>query len=273
MQPIQTPNKLYFAVQIFDQMDGRKIQALRPDEDGYYDVTVAMLDSTSRNDCYYDPDSIMKEVTSPSTIFNMMLTQGNLKGEFGHPPMGSPLERIDAILEERVSHHISKIWTGERISTGIPVYAKVAPSGPYGDCLEKSLLSSKENTTFSLRCLMSQRPDPVNKRMYRIVKRLVTFDFVTMPGYKEASKWYAPGTENLMGFTQEITPYMLFDRDGNRVGLESFSDQDLADMFGITDLQLNDIKLGTYIKGGTTYFGIGGNKRSLTKAILTNLKR
>lgn len=270
MSAMVTPrNKVYFAVQVLDNMDGKKLKALRPDENGYYDVCLAMLDATSRNRAYYDVDSLVNEITSNSTIFNMMLTQGNLRGEYGHPPATSPLERIDQIVEERVSHHIYKVWTGERMSNGIPLYGKIKPAGPFGHLVEASLLNPKENTTFSLRCLMTQKPDPANNRMYRTVKRLVTFDYVNMPGYAEASKWYSPGQESFM---VEVTPEMIFSADGCRIGLESWSDKDLADLFGISEFQLNDLKLGVRLKGSGTYFDHEGNKRSVTHAVL-NMKR
>lgn len=266
MSAMVTPrNKVYFAVQVLDNMDGKTLRALRPDDNGYYDVCLAMLDSTSRNRTYYDVDSVVNEITNAKTIFNMMLTQGNLRGEYGHPPATASLERIDQIVEDRVAHHISKLWTGEKMANGIPLYGKIKPTGPFGHLVESSLLNPKENTTFSLRCLMTQRPDPANNRVYRTVKRLVTFDYVNMPGYAEASKWYSPAQE---GFVREITPEMLFSPEGHMCGLESWSDKDISDLFGISELQLNHIKLGTHIKGSGTYFDKDGTKRSVTHALL-----
>lgn len=258
-------NKVYFVVQVMDNMDGRKLKALRPDENGYYDVCLAMLDSTSRNNAYYEVDSIVNEITNPRSVFNMMLTQGNLRGEYGHPSATADLQRIDAILEDRVSHHIAKIWTGERVATGIPVYGKIKPSGPFGHLLESSLLNGQENTTFSLRCLMTERPDQSSNRRIRTVKRLVTFDYVNMPGYVEASKWYSPGKES---FSIEITPDMVFSPEGSRIGFESWSDKDLAELFGLTEFQLNEIRIGLHLKGTGTYFDKTGVKRSLTHAVL-----
>ena len=270
MAAMVTPkNKVYFAVQVLDNMNGKKLKALRPDENGYYDVCLAMLDATSRNRAYYDVDSLVHEITSADTIFNMMLTQGNLRGEYGHPQANSDLARIEEIREDRVSHHIYKLWTGERMENGVPLFGKVKPTGPFGHLVEASLLNPKENTTFSLRCLMTQRPDPAQNRMYRTVKRLVTFDYVNMPGYAEASKWYSPATENFM---VEVTPEMIFSPEGCRIGLESWSDKDLADLFGISEFQINDLKLGVRLKGSGTYFDNAGNKRSVTHAVL-NMKR
>lgn len=266
---VKPQNKVFFAVQVLDNMHGKKLSALRPDENGYYDVCLAMLDATSRNGAYYDVPSIVHEITSPDTVFNMMLTQGNLRGEYGHPSPTAAIERIDQILEDRVAHHIYKLWTGERTDRGIPLYGKVKPTGPFGHLVEASFLNPNENTTFSLRCLMTQKPDPGNNRMYRTVKRLVTFDYVNMPGYAEASKWYSPGQE---GFTIEVTPEMVFAKNGVRIGLESWSDKDLSELFGISELELNHFKIGRHVKGTGTYFDGDGNKRSVTHAFL-NTKR
>lgn len=267
MSAIVAPkNKVYFAVQVFESLEGKTLKSLKPDEDGYYSVPLAMLDATSRNNAYYDVDSIVNEIVNNNTVFNMMLTQGNLRGEYGHPSMGSDLVRIDTILEDRVSHHIAKVWTGERTDKGIILYGKIKPTGPYGSLLESSLCNAKENTTFSLRCLMTQRTDNVNKRYHRTVKRLVTFDYVNMPGYMEASKWFAPGTES---FIQEISFDSLFDPSGSIVGLETWSDKDLANLFGVSELMIGE-KRGTYVRGTNTYYNEKGSKHSVVHAILKN---
>ena len=266
-------NKVYFAVQVLDQLDGKKLRALRPDENGYYQVVLAMLDATSRNNAYYDVDSLVREINEPSSVFNQTLTQGNLRGEWGHPPMDSTLERIQTIDESRISHHISRLWTGDRTERGIPLYGSIRPSGPFKQVLEDSLLNPKENTTFSLRCLMKQRVDAVNKRMHRTVTRLVTFDYVNMPGYMEASKWFAPGTESFNGYMTEITPDQIFDDQGKIVGLESWSDQELADLFGVHEVQIGNLRMSAYRSGTGTYYDERGNKRSAVHAMLRTQRR
>lgn len=269
-------NKVFFSVQVLDNLDGKQLKALRPDENGYYDVVLAMLDATSRNNAYYDVPSLLHEINDASTVFNMSITEGNLRGEYGHPSEDSSLNRIAEVNQDRVSHHIRKIWTGERTERGIPLYGKIRPSGPYGKLLEDSLLNPMENTTFSLRCLMTQKPDPANKRLYRTVKRLVTFDYVLMPGYREASKWYAPAKESFgtgreyfeNGFCVEIRPDQIFTNEGKIVGLESWSDKELSDLFGIKEVELKGIRMNAYRTGTGTYYDDKGTKRSAMHAML-----
>lgn len=263
-------NKVFFNVQVLENLEGRSLRALRPDDNGYYDVVLAMLDATSRNRAYYDVDSLIHQITGNDSVFNMMLTQGNLRGEYGHPDPKASLERIDSIMEDRVSHHIYKVWTGDRTNRGIPLYGKIKPTGPFGNLLESSLLNPKENTTFSLRCLMTQKAEPQHNRMYRFVKRLVTFDYVNMPGYMEASKWFAPGTESLSmenGFMVELKPESIFGNTGERIGLEKWTDRDLADLFGMQEFKIKELR-GLYKSGTGTYFDEKGTKRSVVHSIL-----
>ena len=261
---IGTP-KVFFSVKVLDSINGKTLKSLRPDEDGYFTVPVAVLGENSRNGPYYDVPSIVNEITNPDTVFNKALTQGNLFGEWGHPPYDAAIPRIDTILEDRRSHHISKLCTEEPLDTGgIPVFGKIKPAGPFGDLLEKSLLSNKENTSFSLRSIITAKWDNVRKCQYRTVIRLVTFDYVGMPGYFQASKWYAPATESL----REIRPDMLFDGDGKRVGLESFSDQEVANLFNLNEIQMYELKNGMHIRGTSTFFDESGQRKSLIHALL-----
>lgn len=268
LNDVMFPNKVFFSVSVLDDIDGNKLKALRPDADGYYKVCVAVLGEKSRNGPMYDVDSIVKQINT-DTIFHKALVEGNLYGEWGHPPYDAPIERIDVIMEDRISHHIKRLFTGEPLSTGgIPIFAELKPSGKYGPLLEKSLLSKYENTAFSLRSLITQKYDSKLKCPYRTVIRLVTFDFVGMPGYLQASKWFSPATESYNEYVREITPEMLF-KDGQRVALESFSDNELLDIFGIQDITLNKLKCGSYVRGSGTFFDNNGNKKSLTHALLS----
>lgn len=264
-QEIEAKNKVFFCVQVLNDLNGRQLKALRPDEDGYYSVVLAVLDATSRNRTFYDVDSIIREITDPKTVFNQMLTQGNLRGEYGHPSKESSLDRIGEILEDRVAFHISKIWTGEKLENGgIPVYGKIRPCGPHGKYVEQSLLNPKENTTFSLRCLMTQKVDTANNRLYRTVKQLITFDYVNMPGYLEASKWYSPATE---GFIHEIQPEDVFFNENTKVGFEHWSDRDLADLFGMKEFVVKELR-GMYHTGTGNYYDNKGCKHSIVHALL-----
>jgi hypothetical protein len=249
-----------------DNLDGRTLKAYTPDEYGYFKgVPLCVFNEKSYNNKYYTKDSLLNSLTNPSHVFQLKLTHGNLYGEWGHPAKDSPIDRIATVDRDRQSHHFRSIYVNENESTENPILrCDLKPSGPKGKYLEESLLSPFENTSFSLRCLMNMKPSPDGESLICNVVDLITFDAVDMPGYMKASKWYAPSQESLT----ELHIHDLFDSTGNRVAMESYSDQDILDLFGVTNVNLGGVSLGTYLKGTTTYLDSKGNKRSMTQRLL-----
>lgn len=272
-----TTDKVYFSVEVLEYYDGRHLGVPKPDADGYYDLPICALNARSRNECYYDTKSIYDQITMPQSPFNMMITQGHLYGENGHPDKDAPLERIELITEANKSHHIRKVYCGEECNDGtIPVYALIKPVPPMGYILEASLQNKWENTAFSLRTLMKYTWDAVRKAQYRTVLRLVTFDYVNTPGILQASKRYSPGLETLEAFTnyhkplveRELTIDDFYDQHGNRaVGFECFSAEDLRKMFGLKEFSIRKMH-GQYLKGTLTYINQHNEKRSLIHDLL-----
>lgn len=262
-------NKLYFFSGIMDNLDGRKLKAYTPDEYGYYcGVPLCVFNEKSYNHKYYTQESMLNALTNPDMVFQLKLSHGNLYGEWGHPAMDSTLDRISIVDRDRQSHHFRSIYVkeDERDGDNPILRCDLKPSGPKGKYLDESLLSPFENTAFSLRCLMNSKPDPVHEALICDVVDLITFDAVDMPGYIKASKWYAPSQESL----REIHISDLFDANGTRVAMESYSDQDILDLFGVTNLNLDGEPLGTYLKGTTTYLDNKGMKRSMTQRLLNS---
>ena len=60
----------------------------------------------------------------------------------------------------------------------------------------------------------------------------------------------------------------LFDGDGKRVGLESFSDQEVANLFNLNEIQMYELKNGMHIRGTSTFFDESGQRKSLIHALL-----
>lgn len=266
----QATNKLYFYCGILDQIDGRTIQNPRPDKYGYYcGYPLSVFGEQSLNKCYYDTESYYNAITSPKSAFNIKLTHGNLYGEWGHPDPESSLLRMGIIDRTLQSHHFRSVYIDK--SDSIPIIrGDVKPVPPCGHCVEASLLNPFENTAFSLRCLMTEKMDPVRNAPIRTIVELITFDCVDMPGYTKASKRYAmpsQATECLVPITLD----MLYDKQGKRVALESFSDIDILDIFGITNFDLNGRDLGSYVKGSGTYIDTAGTRRSVTHTFLDTL--
>jgi len=271
-QLTNTPNKLYFYCGITDVVDGRKLQAYRPDESGYFcGYPLSVFGEQSLNTCYYDTNSYYNAITNPKSSFNLKLTSGNLYGEWGHPPDDSTLSRMGSISRSKQSHHFRNIFIDQNDnSPNAIIRGDVKPCGPYGKFVEESMLNPFENTAFSLRCLMTEKFDRSLKANVRTIVDLITFDCVDMPGYLKASKRYVnhrPATERMI----PITIDMLYDEDGKRVGLESFNDKQVLDLFGVTNFNLHGQSLGSYIQGTGTYIDHTGNRKSVLHSFLTNI--
>ena len=268
-------DKVYFSVEVLESYDNRNLGVPKPDEYGYYTLPIGALNARSRNQCYYDTKSIYDQITNESSPFNMMITQGQLYGEFGHPDRDAPIERIEEIREKNRSHHIRKVFCGEEQQDGsIPIYGVIKPCGNYGPQLLESINNKWENTAFSLRSLMKFTWDAVRKAQYRTIVRLVTFDYVGAPGFLQASKRYAPGIEGMID-GRELSIEEFFNANGERVtndygqvAFESFSNSDLIKLFNVKNFSIGNIKNGKYIPNSTTYLDLNNNKRSIIHDLL-----
>lgn len=264
-----TPNKLYLYVGIMDNFDGRTLKALRPDADGYFTgIPLSAFNARSLNGCYYETESYYKHLTDPLSPFNIRLIHGNLYGEWGHPKDDAPLSRIVMIDRDQESHHFKAVYTDRDAAGNNPIIrGDLKCTGPKGRFLEPSLMNPHENTAFSLRCLMTEKRDPVLNAPVRTIEEFVTYDSVDMPGYLYGSKWYVEATKTGTEYLRPITLDMLYTRDGIRVGLENYSDQRLLELFGVSNFDLNGKPLGSYIRGTNTYMDPKGINRSLTHQI------
>lgn len=265
------PNKLYFYVGIMDTLDGRKLQKLVPDEYGYFHgVPLSVFNEKSYNGCYYESGSYFDHLTNANSTFNIKLRHGNLYGEWGHPKEDHDLKRVLTISRDHESHHFKAVYTGRNAGCEHIIYGDLKPTGPNGRWLLESLLNPHENTAFSLRCIMTENYDSQLRAPVRTVEEFVTYDAVDMPGYIYGSKWYVEPTAAGRECLLPITLNMLFTPTGQRVGLESFSDQRLLELFGLKNFDLNGKPLGSYIKGTNTYRDAHGINRSLTHSVLTS---
>ena len=270
---MQTPtSKYYFLVESLEVSDGKKLKALTPDSDGYYnDVPLMALNKPTLNGTLYDAPSVIKCITATDSRFNIMLRSGTLIGEWDHPEYRdkSDLARLVDPRQEKQSHHFRKIYSSEPQSDGsVLILGSLKPCGPYGKYLEESLQDPHRNTAFSIRSLCEEKRDNRTNAVIRHIKLLVTFDAVSSPGFKEASKRYSPGTESLL----EVTPDD-FPRIYTPAGLESsiLTDTEFKSVFGSLNLRISrrveDIT-GTIREGSKYYVDASGEKRSLFHALV-----
>lgn len=242
---------LIFSIKTLEVDDGRKLKAVKPDSSGVYrGLPLMILDTTSRNNNYYDPDSVIKSMTDEKSIFHKAVQEGCQSGEWGHPFIRcqSDLDRLCRIEESMVSHRIVAVNSKATSDGTIVVYGDILPYGPYGKYLSESLESPVTNTAFSLRALSTkqgQRSDGANNMKVAV---FVTFDAVSMPGYKQATKRYALNVESLGNC--KITEDMEYAYDSSdplirKVATECFTTESLESQELLDIFQTNTLKLCT----------------------------
>lgn len=179
---------------------------LTPDANGYYDLPVGGLNVLNSAGQWYDYDGAKALFESSSQLMRRV-KRGALRGEVGHPQMqpgqseDDYMMRILTIDERNVCAHFAELYldmnnfksdNGEPI---IAIMAKVGPSGPFGDMLAKKLKNSQENVCFSIRAFTSD--SNIRGRYTRVLKNVVTFDYVNEPGIHIAEKFKSPSLESL----------------------------------------------------------------------------
>lgn len=207
-----------------------KVGNLKQDENGYYECIVGALNSFNSSGQYYVYEQ-SRDLFEQSSQLMRRVKRGALRGEYGHPKrqinqsMDSFANRVLSIHEEQVCCHHSELYLDfDRIKdeNGRPVIAiisKVAPSGPYGHVLERSLKNPKENVCFSIRSFT----DDIMERgvLKRILRTVVTFDYVNEPGISVAEKFKSPSLES---FDSEVT----FSRGEIERGIQMVSESAVA---------------------------------------------
>lgn len=183
-----------------------KAGVISKDSDGCYEMVVGGLNVYNSAGQFYVAEGA-RELFHKSSHFMRRVQRGVLKGELGHPKMtpGMSYEqfasRIMHIYEDNVCCVHQDIWLDfdrVRDENGKPVIAimsKIRPSGPHGDALAKSLESSGENVCFSIRSFTDDFTEHGIQK--RLLRQVVTFDQVTEPGIKYATKFGSPGLEEL----------------------------------------------------------------------------
>lgn len=201
---------------------------LKPDESGYYDMVLGALGvMNSAGEKYVNTATARRTFESNGTLMRR-INQGLLRGEYGHPdPADSPNflafeSRVRKIKEDRISHHISKVWLEEIEYKGqkvLGIMGKIKPCGPHGKALEDSIKNPDENVTFSGRYYSNV--GNVGGVRQREIHTVATWDFVSEPGIECANKYASPSLESMGD--------MLIDEDQMRAAVaREAENQELA---------------------------------------------
>ena len=261
-------NSLYLVIETQKIDDGRELKALRPDEYGYYDLPMMVLNSATYSDVIYDAKSMIDIIRDTTSRFNILLTDGKLYGERGHP-YGSEddVKRACSLVEKEFSHHFRSVYTVPFGGDKVLIRAKIKPCEPWGRALEESLANPFENTSFSVRAICNQVADPSGK-LRRYAKYLTTFDSVFGGGFKEACKRYAydgVAMENF-SYTKKLNIEDFY-KPSTVVSTESFTDADILKLFDATKVVISSRRTVIRLPNSETVIDEKGNKRSLIHSI------
>ncbi len=191
-----------------------KTGILKPDANGYYTMPIGGLNVYNSRGDYYTMEGAEQLFRSDSS-FMRRVRDGCLKAEFGHPtPLpGQTYEsfaaRVMSIKEDNTCATISEVWLDNKNikdRSGKPVIAimgRIKPSGLHKHVLEDAFANPEEDVCFSIRSITEDRKFGGVTR--KILKQIVTFDYVTEPGINFARKYHAPSLESLVEteFTRE----------------------------------------------------------------------
>lgn len=193
-----------------------KTGILKPDDKGYYTVVVGALNIFNSAGQWYELKG-SEELFTDNGAFKRRVNNNALRGEVGHPvkegwmSYDDYLDRILEIRETNTCVHFKDIWldmksASKNNGTKVPIVAKIIPSGPHAAMLERSLNNPEENVCFSIRAFTQDYN--YGGKYCRVLKNIITFDYVNEPGISIANKYESPALENLS--EQVVTKNQLF---------------------------------------------------------------
>lgn len=262
-----------FSCETLTDLNGYKLKAAEPDPDGFYECVIGCLGVPTRMNVVYDTQSVIDAMKDTSTRFNICLRDGNLCGELGHPKIETESDNAKAIArlleidEKNISHYFRKIWVESepiRINgmEALAIRAKIKPTGPKGDSLDKSFRDPYLNTAFSIRSLAMRDTGPDPRYDYRKVQVLVTFDSVHAPGFEITSKRYNNSVIAKESYSIPVTKSDLLRAKELNAGCESATDIDeyrINAMFKPSTIYVVDKSMCFIDNSGTDLIDSDGN--------------
>jgi hypothetical protein len=218
-----------------------KAGKLTPDKDGYYDVPLGALNVFNSGQEYY-PYEESKKLFDKSGLLQRRIEKGVLRGELGHPKlvpgmsMAQFIDRCAHIWEQCWCFHIRSVWLDHesmKDANGKPIVGimgKVRGCGPFKSTFDEAMANGMENACFSIR---SFTDDYVRAGMVqKVIKEIVTWDFVNECGIATATKYDAPTLESKSLIIQKSELDRAFSGQTVGLGMESGA----MDLSGLYDL-------------------------------------
>lgn len=193
---------------------------MKPDENGYYDVTMGGLNVFNSCNEYYSAQRCLELFNDASSLMRRIRKKA-LYAENGHPRKEPGMsyndyyKRVMSILESNVCAHISSITLDLEFGKKNPdiankdtiaIMGKIAPSGPFASVISEAVNNPMQNLAFSKRTLTQNETD----RRGTVIKHLqtiITFDKVLEGGITFADKHTFPSLES---FHEEVIDKELF---------------------------------------------------------------
>lgn len=246
-QPSYTPARnLSFRVESMYMKRPGLVGRVKPNEHGVYcGLPMMVLGETTQQNTYYEPQSVVEQITDPNSRLNKVLVAGKLQGEWGHPSFTSDMSREDqltrltTVIEKNQCHLFTALYTDAPNSQGhIVIRGDIKPMGPYGSYLKESLDDPVANTAFSLRAFVDTQVDSSGIKR-RKVRALTTFDAVGASGYATTDKAHAIGLESFSSDNYDDYEIHVM-KDGNllinQIALETFTNTELNELFGVSSI-------------------------------------
>ncbi len=194
------------------------------DANGYYRCNIGALNTLNSAGEYYTAKEVTKLFTKNSLLMERV-EKGRLKIEVGHPVREPWMNEQDyfirhhQLLDTNICGVFGDIILGydeaealkhtelNRMSKTdpmavkeghqgdiIPIIGLIKPDGPHAHVLEKAFENPLQDVCFSVRGITDDYW--YNKKLYRPLTHIFTWDYVVEPGIDTASKWNALSLES-----------------------------------------------------------------------------
>lgn len=177
----------------------QKIGVLSTDDHGYCSMVVGAIGTFNSKGEYYESSQEVQNLFKTSSLLQLQIRENSLYGENGHPSLVGMTEqqafnRFMSIYEPNVCTHFRAIDLdpdyykhSDTLKKGeIAIVAQLKPYGDKAQIVTEAMSNPYMNLSYSIRCVT--KPKQVGNIMHRIIKSIITFDKVYMPGISHASK-------------------------------------------------------------------------------------
>jgi len=179
-----------------------------PDKDGYYEVILGAFNVRNSAGAIYAFSGVRDILTNKDGVFGKKLLSGRLRCEADHPAREPGMTNEKYIIRnleismQHVCAHIKEVSINEtKRSENIPgigniviIKGLVKPTGAFGSGLKDSLDNPAEDTCFSIRSFTVDKMRP-DGNLIKTIREIVTWDWVSAPGIRYASKLSSPSVE------------------------------------------------------------------------------